>query len=123
MRNEAQEKWDLLHTFSYSYICQPPRKYWDDEEFLFQRDILVEQVQHDVHKTDWKTIYARYSEFKPIQAAHKDAKAYYEAFEKGQTTPEYESIRAYAQRMDEERKIIRTSKKDDRPTDRLRRPK
>jgi hypothetical protein len=123
MSSEAQQKWDLMHTFSYSYICQPPQKFWNDEEFLFQRDILLQQVHHDVHRTDWKTIYARYSEFRPIQEAHKDAKAYYQAFENEQTTPEYESIRAYAERMDEERKIIRAPKKDDRPADKLRRSK
>ena len=123
MNKEAQKKWDIMHTFSYSYICQPPQKYWEDEEFLFQRDILLQQVHHDVHRTDWKIIYGRYSEFRPIQAAYKDAKEYYDAFLKGETTPEYESIRAYAERMDEERVKLRAPKPDDRPVSKLRRSK
>lgn len=123
MNSEAQDKWDLMHTFSYAYICQPPRKYWDDEEFLFQLDILFQKIDYNVHRTDWKTIYGRYSEFKPIQAALRDAKAYYEAFVNGQTTPEYERIRAYAERINEERIILRTPKKDDRPVNKLRRSK
>ena len=123
MNKEAQKKWDIMHTFSYSYICQPPQKYWEDEEFLFQRDILLQQVHHDVHRTDWEIIYGRYSELRPIQAAYKDAKEYYDAFLKGETTPEYESIRAYAERVDEERVKLRASKPDDRPVSKLRRSK
>jgi len=65
MSSEAQQKWDLMHTFGYSYICQPPQKFWDDEEFLFQRDILLQQVHHDVHRTDWKTIYTGTLSFAP----------------------------------------------------------
>ena len=122
LSSEAQRKWDLLHTFSYAYICQPPEKYWDDEDFMFQRDVLLQQVHHDVHRTDWKTIYARYSEFLPIQAAHADAKAYYQQAENGLSTPEYERIRAYAERMDEQRIQMRKPI-NDRPADKLRRSK
>lgn len=88
---------------------------------MFQRDILLQQVNHDVHRTDWKTIYARYSEFHPIQAAYNDAKEYYNACVDGRTTPEYENIRVYAERMDKQRQEMR--KPNDRPTDKLRRSK
>lgn len=97
--SEAQNKWDLMHTFSYAYICQPPREYWDNEDFMLQRDILFNQVAKDVHRTDWKTIYGRYSEYLPIRLAYKDAKEYFEAQAQGQTTPAYEEIRGYAEKV------------------------
>jgi len=96
---EAQNKWDLMHTFSYAYICQPPREYWDNEEFMLQREILFNQVAKDVHHTDWKTIYGRYNEYLPIRLAYKDAKEYFEAQAQGQTTPAYKDIRGYAERV------------------------
>jgi hypothetical protein len=105
--SEAQRKWDLMHTFSYAYICQPPQEYWDDEEFMMHRDILLNQVHHDVHRTDWKTIYSRYNEYLPIRLAFKDAKESYEALAQNSTTPAYENIRVYAERMDKQRVILR----------------
>mgnify|MGYP006275129837 CR=1 FL=1 len=105
--SEAQRKWDILHTFSYAYICQPPEQYWDDEEFMYQRDILLQQVHHDVHRTDWKTIYSRYGDYLPIQAALNDAKEYYAKLEVGETTPAYERMREYAERMDAQRVEMR----------------
>jgi hypothetical protein len=106
MTSEGQEKWDLMHTFSYAYICQPPKEYWEDEEFMLQREVLFNQVHNDVHRTDWKTIYGRYSEYLPIRLALKDAKEYYEAKQNGTTTPAYEEIKGYAERMDAQRKEI-----------------
>ena len=123
MNSEAQQKWDLIHLFSYSYICQPPKKYWDDEEFMYQREILFQQVAHDIHTTDWKTIYTRYSDFRPIQLAYNDAKEYFAALSDGKSTPEYDVIRGYAELVEQERKKIRAPKEDDRPLDKLRRPK
>ena len=105
--SEAQKKWDLMHTFSYAYICQPPQEYWDDEEFMMHRDILLNQVHHDVHRTDWKTIYSRYNEYLPIRLAFKDAKESYEALIQNSTTPAYQNIRVYAERMDKQRVILR----------------
>lgn len=105
--SEAQKKWDLMHTFSYAYICQPPKEYWEDEDFMLQRDILFGQVHNDVHRTDWKTIYGRYNEFLPIRLAFKDAKDYYEAWVRGGTTEAYELIREYSERMDEQRAKMR----------------
>ncbi len=99
-----------MHTFSYAYICQPPEEYWEDEDFMMQRDILLSQVHHDVHRTDWKTIYSRYNEFLPIRLAFKDAKEYYEAQTQGVTTPAYERIRGYAERMDKQRAEMRKPK-------------
>jgi hypothetical protein len=108
--SEAQIKWDLMHTFSYAYICQPPKEYWEDEEFMMQRDILFNQVHHDVHRTEWKTIYSRYNEFLPIRLAFKDAKEYYEAQLIGSTTTAYQEIRGYAERMDKQRAEMRRPK-------------
>lgn len=99
-----------MHTFSYAYICQPPEEYWEDEDFMMQRDILLSQVHHDVHRTDWKTIYSRYNEFFPIRLAFKDAKEYYESQSQGSTTPAYERIRGYAERMDVQRAEMRKPK-------------
>jgi len=97
--SEAQNKWDLMHTFSYAYICQPPKEYWNDEDFMLQRDILFNQVANDVHRTDWQTIYGRYNEYLPIRLAYKNAKEYFEARERGETTSEYEEIKGYAERV------------------------
>lgn len=104
---EAQRKWDLMHTFSYAYICQPPKEYWEDEEFMLHRDVLFNQVANDVHKTDWSTIYKRYNEYLPIRLAYKDAKEYYDAELDGASTPAYEEIKGYAQRVDAQKKELR----------------
>jgi hypothetical protein len=109
--SEAQKKWDLMHTFSYAYICQPPREYWEDEEFMMHRDILFGQVHYDVHRTDWKTIYSRYNEYLPIRLAFKDAKEYYQAWTLGQSTAAYEQIKGYAERTDQQRAEIRKPKR------------
>jgi hypothetical protein len=108
--SEGQKKWDLMHTFSYAYICQPPEEYWEDEEFMMHRDILFGQVHHDVHRTDWKTIYSRYNEFLPIRLAFKNAKEFYEAQSTGGTTQAYEDIKGYAERMDKQRAEMRKPK-------------
>lgn len=108
--SEAQIKWDLMHTFSYAYICQPPKEYWEDEEFMFQRDILFNQVANDVHQTDWKTIYGRYNEYLPIRLAYKDAKEYFDASLQGQTTAAYEEIRGYAEKVARQKAEIRAPK-------------
>lgn len=116
--NEAQEKWDLMHTFSYAYICQPPDQ-WDGEEFELQRETLFGQMGYTVHKTDWKSIYSRYSDYLVIRLAFRDAKEYYEARKRGESTPAYERIRGYAERMDKERQAMRyvppADEKKDKP--------
>ena len=108
--DEAQRKWDLMHTFSYSYICQPPRAYWDDEAFMADRETLLVQVASDVHRTDWKRIYAMFGASLPIKLAFHDAKEYYEASLRGETTPAYELKRGYMERMDKEREQKRKEK-------------
>jgi hypothetical protein len=107
LSSEAQAKWDLMHTFSYAYICQPPDEYRNDEEYMLQRDILFNQIANDVHRTDWKSIYARYNEYLPIRLAYKDAKEYYDARLSGTTTKAYEAIKGYAEISDWQRTIIR----------------
>jgi hypothetical protein len=106
--HEAQEKWDLMHTFSYAYICQPPAE-WDGEEFELQREALFAIVGPTVHKTDWKSIYSRYSDYIVIRLAFRDARDYYQAKSNGLSTPAYERIRGYAERMDKERYAMRSN--------------
>lgn len=96
-----------MHTFSYAYICQPPKEYWENEEFMLQQEILFNQVANDVHNTDWRTIYGRYNEYLPIRLAYKNAKEYYEARLQGQTTAAYEDIRGYAERVAKQKAEMR----------------
>lgn len=107
--SEAEVKWDLMHTFTYAYICQPPSEYLSDEEFMLHRDILFNQIGNDVHRTDWKTIYSRYKDYLPIRLANKDAKEYYDAMQVGGSTAAYDAIRGYAERVDWQRKTIRAN--------------
>ncbi len=74
---------------------------------MLQRDILFNQVANDVHRTDWKTIYGRYSEYLPIRLAYKDAKEYFEAQAQGQTTSAYEEIRGYAEKVAKQKEQMR----------------
>jgi len=108
-REEAQQRWDLLHSFCYSYICQVPKKYMNDEEYRAHRDVLFDLVANDVHRTNWKDIFSRYQNYLPIVAAYNAAKEYTYAAEKGQTTEEYEEIRGYVERMDDQRRQMRVT--------------
>jgi len=105
----TQRKWDILHTFCYAYICQPPQEYWEDKQFMEERDFLMQAMKNNVHVTDWKQILKEYSQMGPITLSIKHAKEFYEAEVQNQETQAYEAIKSYFQKVDREREIIRSS--------------
>lgn len=105
----TQRKWDILHTFCYAYICQPPQEYWEDKQFMEERDFLMQAMKNNVHVTDWKQILREYSQMGPITLSIKHAKEFYEAEVQNQETQAYKAIKSYFQKVDREREIIRSS--------------
>lgn len=105
----TQRKWDILHTFCYAYICQPPQEYWEDKQFMEERDFLMRAMKNNVHVTDWKQILREYSQMGPITLSIKHAKEFYEAEVQNQETQDYKAIKSYFQKVDREREIIRSS--------------
>ena len=107
--NPSQRKWDILHTFCYAYICQPPQEFWEDKQFMEERDFLLRAVKNNVHATDWKQILREYSQMGPITLSVRHAKEFYEAEVQNASTEAYRAIESYFSRTDRERAIIRSS--------------
>jgi hypothetical protein len=107
--NPTQRKWDILHTFCYAYICTPPEEYWEDENFMEERNFLLPAMKNSVHDTDWKAILREYSQMRPVTLSIKDAKEFYEAEVQNKETEAYRAIKSYFLRTDKERQIIRTT--------------
>lgn len=104
-----QRKWDILHTFCYAYICQPPQEYWEDKQFMEEREFLFRAVKNNVHVTDWKQILREYSQMGPITLGIKHAKEFYEAEVQNKETEAYRAIKEWFLKMDKEREIIRAT--------------
>ena len=104
-----ERKWDILHTFCYAYICHPPQEYWEDKQFMEERDFLLRAVKNNVHVTDWKQILREYSQMRPIKLSVRHAKEFYEAEVQNASTEAYRAIESYFTRTDREREIIRSS--------------
>jgi hypothetical protein len=107
--NPTQRKWDILHTFCYAYICIPPEEYWEDENFMEERNFLLPAMKNSVHDTDWKAVLREYSQMKPVTLSIKDAKEFYEAEVQNKETEAYKAIKRYFLKTDRERQIIRTT--------------
>jgi hypothetical protein len=104
-----ERKWDILHTFCYAYICQPPQEYWEDKQFMEERDFLLRAVKNNVHVTDWKQILREYSQMRPITLSVRHAKEFYEAEVQNASTEAYRAIKSYFLKTDREREIIRAN--------------
>jgi len=104
----VQRKWDILHTFCYSYICQPPQEYWEDEEFMKERNELLELVENDVHRTNWKQLLSANSQTRLITLSIRHAKDFYDYEVIGQETKPYRAIKEYFKRVDWEREMLRS---------------
>jgi hypothetical protein len=105
----AQRKWDIVETFCYAYICQPPQEYWGDDEFMAERDFLLNAIGNNVHVTNWKQVLKEYSEMRPITLSIKHAKEFYEAEVQNEETEAYRAIKSYFVRTDRQREIIRNT--------------
>lgn len=103
-----QRKWDILHTFCYSYICQPPQEYWGDEEVMAERNKLLELVENDVHRTNWKSILSANSNLRLITLSIRHAKDFYDSEVIGEETEPYRAIKEYFKRADWERQMLRS---------------
>lgn len=104
-----QRKWDILHTFCYAYICQPPHEYLDDEEFMAERNELLELVDNCVHSTNWKSILSAKSKMRLVTLSIRHAKEFYDSEVIGQKTEAYRAIEEYFQRVDWQRTMLRSA--------------
>lgn len=102
-----QRKWDILHTFCYAYICQPPQEYWDDEEFMAERNELIELVDNCVHSTNWKSILSAKSQMRLITLSIIHAKDFYNSEVIGKETEAYKAIKEYFVKADWQRQMLR----------------
>jgi hypothetical protein len=75
---QPENKWALAKCYIYSYIAQPPREFWDDAEFMDQREFLLAFLGFTIFKTDFNVIFANYRNHRPIQEALAAAKIAYE---------------------------------------------
>jgi hypothetical protein len=102
----TQRKWDILHTFCYAYICQPPREVWEDEEIMAERDELLEMVGNCVHSTDWKSILSAKSKMRLITLSIINAKDFYNSEVIGEKTEAYKAIEGYFSKVDWQREML-----------------
>ena len=100
---EKQEKWDLMETFLYAYISQPPDEIWNDEKSREEWEWMHPLLGWDVFQTNFKEIYAQHGKNSLITLSLKHAKEYYEQRAIGATTAPYEAIKGYAERVEKER--------------------
>jgi len=107
--NQAQRKWEIVETFCFSYICQPPQEYWEDDEFMAEREFLLKAIGNNVHVTNWKQIFKEYSEMRPVTLSIKHAKEFYEAEVQNRKTDAYKAIEGYFSKVDNQREIIRNT--------------
>lgn len=103
----TQRKWDILHTFCYAYICQPPQEAWSDEEMMEERKELFEMVGNSVHDTDWKSLLSSKSKMRLITLSIRHAKEFYESEVIGEKSEPYRVIEGYFKRADWERQMLR----------------
>lgn len=102
-----QRKWDILHTFCYAYICQPPQEIWDDAEMMAERNELLEMVDNCVHSTNWKSILYAKSQMRLITLSIINAKDFYNSEVIGEKTEAYRAIEGYFKKADWEREMLR----------------
>jgi len=107
--NPAQRKWEIVETFCFSYICQPHPEYWEDDEFMAEREFLLKAIGNNVHVTNWKQIFKEYSEMRPVTLSIKHAKEFYEAEVQNRKTDAYKAIEGYFSKVDNQREIIRNT--------------
>ena len=105
----AQRKWEIVETFCFSYICQPPQEYWGDDEFMAEREFLLKAIGNNVHVTNWKQIFKEYSEMRPVTLSIRHAKEFYEAEVQNNKTDAYKAIEGYFTKVDKQREIIRNT--------------
>jgi len=105
----AQRKWEIVETFCFSYICQPPQEYWGDDEFMAEREFLLKAIGNNVHVTNWKQIFKEYSEMRPVTLSIRHAKEFYEAEVQNKKTDAYRAIEGYFAKVDKQREIIRNT--------------
>ena len=105
----AQRKWEIVETFCFSYICQPPYGMERDDEYMAHRQFLLNAIGNNVHVTNWKQIFKEYSEMRPITLSIKHAKEFYEAEVKKEETEAYREIKSYFLKADKQREIIRNN--------------
>jgi len=104
--NAAKRKWEILETFCFAYICQPPYGMEQDDEYMAHRDFLMKAIGNNVHVTDWKQIFREYSEMRPVTLSIRHAKEFYEAEVQKQETEAYKAIKGYFLKTDRQREII-----------------
>ena len=102
-----QRKWDILHTFCYAYICQPPQEIWDDAEMMAERNELLEMVDNCVHSTNWKSILSAKTQMRLITLSIINAKDFYNSEVIGEKTEAYRAIEGYFKKADWEREMLR----------------
>ena len=107
--NESKRKWEILETFCFAYICQPPKEYEQDEEYMAHRDFLMKAIGNNVHVTNWKQLFREYSEMKPVTLSIRHAKEFYEAEVQKEETEAYRAIKSYFVKTDRQREIIRNT--------------
>lgn len=103
----TQRKWDILHTFCYAYICQPPQETWDDAQVMEEQKELLEMVDNCVHSTNWKSILSAKSQMRLITLSIRHAKEFYNSEVIGEKTEAYRAIEGYFKRADWERQMLR----------------
>lgn len=92
---DKQFKWLLFKAFSYHYICQVPPQFQDDETYCRDRDALIAIIGADIRKTDWNTIFGKWSDLRPIVEARAAAKECYEHW----PSEEYLRLQGYIDRV------------------------
>jgi hypothetical protein len=107
--NESKRKWEILETFCFAYICQPPQGCEQDEEYMAHRDFLMKAVGNSVHTTNWKQVLKEYCEMKPVTLSIRHAKEFYDAEVQKEETEAYKAIKSYFLKTDREREIIHSS--------------
>lgn len=78
LEQQLENKWPLAKCYIYSYIAQPRREFWNDPEFMQQREYLLPFIGWTIYKTDFNVIFANFRYFRPIQEALAAAKLAYE---------------------------------------------
>ena len=75
---------------------------------MAERNKLLELVENDVHRTNWKSILSANSSLRLITLSIRHAKDFYESEVIGEETKPYRAIKEYFQRTDWERQMLRS---------------
>ena len=75
---------------------------------MAERNKLLELVENDVHRTNWKSILSANSNLRLITLSIRHAKDFYESEVIGEETEPYKAIKEYFQRVDWERQMLRS---------------